>query len=141
MCAGISLPKYSAISLHILVFRIARQDHFLASERLASCVGLLRLALLNRFCNYINYRNDSSGDDIRVDIRRMSAIKEQSDLASFWAGRCKAIFGKKQIDAEERIEIETLCAIAIELMKSATPSKLREAARNVELRHYLRDRE
>ena len=47
MCAGISLPKYSAISLHILVFRIARQDHFLASERLASCVGLLRLALLN----------------------------------------------------------------------------------------------
>ena len=70
----------------------------------------------------------------------MSAIKEQSDLAAFWAGRCKTILGKEQIDPEERIEIETLCAIAVELIKSASPYRLREAARNVELRHYLRDK-
>ena len=39
----------------------------------------------------------------------------------------------------ERVELETFCAIAIELMKDATPSRVREAARRVELRYLLRE--
>lgn len=42
-----------------------------------------------------------------------------------------------RIEPHERIEIETLlCAIAIELIKSASPYRLREAARIVEIRSY-----
>jgi hypothetical protein len=40
---------------------------------------------------------------------------------------------------DERAELETFCAIALELMKTATPSRLRNAALNVELRSRLRD--
>lgn len=40
---------------------------------------------------------------------------------------------------EERAEIETFVAIAIEVMKKTNVSKLREAARTVALRYYLKD--
>ena len=36
---------------------------------------------------------------------------------------------------EERAELETFCAIALEAMKLSSPSKLRDAARNVEIRY------
>lgn len=39
---------------------------------------------------------------------------------------------------DERAEIETYFAISIELMKKATPSRLRECVRTVELRHHMR---
>lgn len=35
---------------------------------------------------------------------------------------------------DERAELETFCAIALEVMKHASPSKLRDAAMTVELR-------
>ncbi len=57
----------------------------------------------------------------------MSALKEQIETAIHWADRCKDILSKKVIEPDERIELETLCALAIELIKSASPSKLREA--------------
>lgn len=38
---------------------------------------------------------------------------------------------------EERAELETFCAIALEVMKQTTPSKMREAALRVELRYHL----
>jgi len=38
---------------------------------------------------------------------------------------------------EERAELETMVAIGIEAMKLCTPSKLRDAARKVELRWHL----
>jgi len=65
----------------------------------------------------------------------MSALKEQIETAIHWADRCKDILSKDVIEPDERIELETLCAIAIELIKSASPSKLREAGRIVELRN------
>ena len=40
---------------------------------------------------------------------------------------------------EERAEIETFVAIAIEVMRKTNVSKLREAARTVELRYYLKE--
>ena len=67
----------------------------------------------------------------------MSAIKQQQQLAEYYAYICKQIFDKETMEQHERIEIETLlCAIAIELIKSASPYRLREAARIVEIRSY-----
>lgn len=66
----------------------------------------------------------------------MSAIKEQSDLAQKNADLCNRVFNEDEFCTEEDwIDIQTLCAIAIELIKSSSPSKLREAARTVEIRH------
>lgn len=42
---------------------------------------------------------------------------------------------------DERAELETFCAIALEVMKQATPSKLREAALRVELRVLMREKQ
>lgn len=39
---------------------------------------------------------------------------------------------------EERAELETFCAIALEAMKLSSPSKLRAAARTVEIRHLIK---
>lgn len=69
----------------------------------------------------------------------MSALKEQIDTAIHWADRCKEMLCKDTITPEERIELETLCAIAIELIKSASPSKLREAGRIVEIRYRIKN--
>jgi len=68
----------------------------------------------------------------------MSAIKDQINTAIHWADRCKSILGKDDITPDERVEISTLCAIAIELIKSASPYKLRESGRIVELRNLAR---
>ena len=68
----------------------------------------------------------------------MSALKEQIENAIHCADRCKDILSKDVIEPDERIELETLCAIAIELIKSASPSKLREAGRIVELRNLAK---
>lgn len=38
----------------------------------------------------------------------------------------------------ERAELETMVAIGIEAMKLCSPSRLREAARRVEMRYHLR---
>lgn len=38
---------------------------------------------------------------------------------------------------DERAEMETFCAIALELMGMSSPSKLREATLRVELRFYM----
>ena len=40
---------------------------------------------------------------------------------------------------DERAELETFCAIALEVMKEASPSRLRNAALNVELRLRLKE--
>ena len=42
---------------------------------------------------------------------------------------------------DERAELETFCAIALEVMKQASPSKLREAALRVELRFLMNNKD
>ena len=66
----------------------------------------------------------------------MSAINEQRQLAEHYADVCKEVFAKEAMSDSDKEEIQTLCAIAIELIKSSSPSKLREAARIVEIRSY-----
>lgn len=66
----------------------------------------------------------------------MSAKQQQQDLATHYADRCKELFAKNSINEDEFVEIATLCAIAIELIKNAAPSVVREAGRIVEIRSY-----
>lgn len=66
----------------------------------------------------------------------MSAINEQRQLAEHYADVCKEIFAKEAMSDSDKEEIQTLCAIAIELIKSSSPSKLRDAARIVDIRSY-----
>jgi hypothetical protein len=40
---------------------------------------------------------------------------------------------------EERAELETFVAVAIEIMKTTNPSKLRSATQTVALRSYMKD--
>jgi len=40
---------------------------------------------------------------------------------------------------DERAEIETFVAVALEVFKKTNPSKLREAARTVEIKYLLRE--
>jgi len=47
----------------------------------------------------------------------MSALKDQIDTAIHWADRCKSILDKDYITPDERVELSTLCAITIELIK------------------------
>lgn len=69
----------------------------------------------------------------------MTAIKDQIATAIHCADRCKEILSKDEIAPDERVELETLCSIAIELIKSASPSKLRDAGRIVELRYRMKN--
>lgn len=68
----------------------------------------------------------------------MSALKEQKATLEHWVRRCKAILGKEVIEPDERVELETLCAITLQLIASSSPYKLREAGRTVELRNLER---
>lgn len=71
----------------------------------------------------------------------MSANKQQHDLAIHWQSRCKVIFSNNDISPDDRIEVETLCALAVELIKSASPYRLREAGRLVEIRYRIKNKE
>jgi hypothetical protein len=42
---------------------------------------------------------------------------------------------------DERAELETFCAIALEVMGMCSPSKLREATLRVELRYFMKDKD
>lgn len=63
----------------------------------------------------------------------MSAIKYQQDMIEHYAA-----IVLKELQGNATPELQTFCAISIELMKSATPSRLRDAARLVEMRHITR---
>lgn len=66
----------------------------------------------------------------------MSAKQQQQDLAKYFDELCNRYFKNDEMTEDDRIEIETLCAIAIELIKNAAPSVVREAGRIVEIRSY-----
>ena len=68
----------------------------------------------------------------------MAATQYQKDLINHYVNELNEFKTKVEITAEDIIKFETFCAIAIELMKSATPSRLRDAARLVEMRHITK---
>ena len=64
----------------------------------------------------------------------MTAIKYQQDKIN----ECAEML-LRDLPPDATQELQTFCAIAIELMRTATPSRLRDAARLVEMRHITKE--
>lgn len=76
-------------------------------------------------------RNNLNEDDVAYVAERIVKLKDQ---------RLQECVGSLiGWGTEDRAELETFCAIALEVMKSASPSRLRDAALKVELRFHMRD--
>lgn len=74
-------------------------------------------------------RGNLSREDLEYLVTKVSALKDE---------RLKSCVAELLAwGDDERAELETFVAIAIEVMKRSTPSKLREAARVVELRYLI----
>lgn len=75
-------------------------------------------------------RNNLSPEDLEYVALKLDKIKDE---------RLKSLVTELiGWGDDERAELETFCAIALEVMKSASPSRLREAARTVEIRSLVR---
>mgnify|MGYP001133003482 CR=1 FL=1 len=71
----------------------------------------------------------------------MTAITDKDIIIQGSIKRARELMqGRSEWTEDEWAELETMMAIGIECMKLCTPSKLREAARRVELRFHLRDK-
>lgn len=70
----------------------------------------------------------------------MSAKKQQAELAAKAVAMCEDVFSKEVISDEEWTEIQTLCALAVELIKKSSPSVVRDAGRTVEIRFLERNK-
>lgn len=69
----------------------------------------------------------------------MSAVADKNAIIQGSIERAKELMqGRSEWTDDEWAELETMMAIGIECMKLCTPSKLREAARRVELRYHLK---
>ena len=82
------------------------------------CVDLLKV------------RNNLQRDDLEYVVEKIANLKDERLKECI-----TTLIGWGD---EERYELETFCAIALELMKDATPSRIREAARRVELKYLMR---
>lgn len=84
----------------------------------------------NRMRDILQMRNNLAQDDLEYVVNKINKMSDE---------RLKeCITSLLGWGDDERAELETFCAIAIELMKDATPYKLRNAARTVELRYLNR---
>jgi hypothetical protein len=70
-------------------------------------------------------------EDLEYLVERVAKLKDERMQS--------AVAGLIGWGDEERAEIETFVAIAIEVMKKTNVSKLREAAQTVELRYLTRE--
>lgn len=69
----------------------------------------------------------------------MSALSDKDIIIHGSIKRAKELMqDRSEWTEDEWAELETMMAIGIECMKLCTPSKLREAARRVELRYHLK---
>ena len=85
----------------------------------------------NRCVELLHERNNLNEDDVAYVAERIVKLKDQ---------RLQECVGSLiGWGTEDRAELETFCAIALEVMKSASPSRLRDAALKVELRFHMRD--
>lgn len=75
-------------------------------------------------------RNNLSPEDLEYVVTKLDKIKDEKL-------KCLVVELIGWGD-DERAELETFCAIALELMKTSSPSRLREAARTVEIRSLVR---
>lgn len=80
---------------------------------------------------HLQDRANLSRDDLEYTVQKAALLKDER-LSSCIA----TLIGWGD---EERAELETFCAIALEVMRNTPPSRLRECARLVELRVLMRD--
>lgn len=84
----------------------------------------------HRMHELLQLRGTLSGDDLAYVVEAVSKLRDERLKA------CVAdLIGWGD---DERAEVETFVAIAIEVMKKTTVSKLRDAAAIVELRYYAK---
>jgi hypothetical protein len=74
-------------------------------------------------------RNNLKRDDLEYLAEKASKMKDER-----MAHCISSLIGWGD---DDRAELETFCAIALQVMKQASPSKLREAAMTVELRFLM----
>lgn len=87
----------------------------------------------NRCVELLHERNNLSRDDLEYLAITAAKLKDERMQACI-----ATLIGW---GTEDRAELETFCAIALEVMKSASPSRLRDAALKVELRFHMRNLE
>lgn len=78
-------------------------------------------------------RNNLTHDDLEYVAVTVSKLKDER-LKTYIAD----LIGWGD---DERAEMETFCAIALEVMKLSSPARLREAALRVELRYLMKEGE
>jgi hypothetical protein len=91
----------------------------------------LPIEMAARMIELVQMRANVPHEDLEYLVERIDKLKDER-LKSCVA----ALIGWGD---EERAELETFIAVALEIMKKTNPSKLRDAARVVELRSLLRD--
>ena len=82
-----------------------------------------------RMVELVQLRANIPREDLEYLVERIDKLKDDR-LKSCVA----ALIGWGD---DERAELETFIAVSIEVMKKTNPSKVREAARIVELRHIM----
>ena len=84
-----------------------------------------------RMTELVQMRANIPREDLEYLVERVDKLKDER-LKSCVA----ALIGWGD---DERAELETFIAVALEIMKKTNPSKVREAARLVNLRYLLKD--
>ena len=84
-----------------------------------------------RMTELVQMRANIPHEDLEYLVERIDKLKDER-LKSCVA----ALIGWGD---DERAELETFIAVALEIMKKANPSKVREATRLVNLRYLLKD--
>lgn len=84
-----------------------------------------------RMTEIVQMRANIPREDLEYLVERVDRLKDER-LKSCIAG----LIGWGD---DERAEIETFVAVALEVFRKTNPSKLRDAARIVELRHIVKD--
>lgn len=82
---------------------------------------------------HLQGRGNLSQEDLEYVVEKAAAMKDER-LAACIA----TLIGWGD---EERAEVETFCAVALEVMRHTPPSRLRECARLVELRYHMKGTE
>lgn len=78
---------------------------------------------------HLQGRANLSQDDLEYTVEKVAQMKDQR------LAQCiTTLIGWGD---DERAEVETFCAIALEVMRNTPPSRLRECARLVELRYLM----
>jgi hypothetical protein len=85
----------------------------------------------SRMTKLLQQRSAIPREDLEYLVERVAKLKDERMQA--------AIAGLIGWGDEDRAEIETFVAIAIEVMKRTNVSKLREAAQTVELRYLMKE--